>query len=88
MGAVVVAVLDAVTVEPDLVRARDGSGDLGQYLLRWFGHSSFAIRSGTGTSVIADPNFDVTPGIEADAVTVSNDHYTHNNIDLTTTTTK
>ena len=52
---------------------------LGQYDLRWFGHSSFAIRSGTGTRVVADPNFDVTPGITADAVTVSNDHYTHNN---------
>jgi len=67
---------------PDLVRARGAAGrELGEYRLRWFGHSSFAIRSGTGTRVMADPNFDVTPGIEADAVTVSNDHYTHNNID-------
>ncbi len=54
---------------------------LGQYQLRWFGHSSFAIRSGTGTRVVADPNFDVTPGITADAVTVSNGHYTHNNVE-------
>ncbi len=54
---------------------------LGQYSLRWFGHSSFAIRSGTGTRVVADPNFDVTPGITADAVTVSNGHYTHNNVE-------
>lgn len=54
---------------------------LGQYSVRWFGHSSFAIRSGTGTRVVADPNFDVTPGITADAVTVSNDHYTHNNVE-------
>ncbi len=54
---------------------------LGQYSVRWFGHSSFAIRSGTGTRVVADPNFDVTPGIAADAVTVSNDHYTHNNVE-------
>lgn len=60
-----------VTAKPDI--------GLGQYQLRWFGHSSFAIRSGTGTRVVADPNFDVTPGITADAVTVSNDHYTHNN---------
>ena len=28
---------------------------------------------------MADPNFNVTPGIQADAVTVSNDHFTHNN---------
>lgn len=67
---------------PNLARARAGlGGELGQYRVRWFGHSSFAIRSGTGTRIVADPNFDVTPGIEADAVTVSNDHFTHNNID-------
>lgn len=66
----------------DLVRVRRGRTEtLGQYHVRWFGHSSFAIRSGTGTRVVADPNFSVTPGIEADAVTVSNDHYTHNNVD-------
>ncbi len=75
---------------PDLARAVGVPGrlasasvesdiGLGQYTVRWFGHSSFAMRSGTGTRVVADPNFDVTPGIAADAVTVSNDHYTHNN---------
>ena len=62
-----------VSAKPDL--------GLGRYSLRWFGHSSFAIRSGTGTRVVADPNFDVTPGITADAVTVSNGHYTHNNVE-------
>jgi len=62
-----------VSAKPDI--------DLGRYSLRWFGHSSFAIRSGTGTRVVADPNFDVTPGITADAVTVSNGHYTHNNVE-------
>lgn len=70
---------------PDLVRvAGGGAASLGQYHLRWFGHSSFAIRSGTNTRVVADPNFDVTPGIAADAVTVSNNHYTHNNIEVVT----
>jgi L-ascorbate metabolism protein UlaG (beta-lactamase superfamily) len=63
--------LARASLEPDI--------GLGQYTVRWFGHSSFAMRSGTGTRVVADPNFDVTPGIAADAVTVSNDHYTHNN---------
>ncbi len=84
----VVKTLDA---GPDLARAvgmlagatvpGDANIGLGQYSIRWFGHSSFAIRSGTGTRVVADPNFDVTPGITADAVTVSNDHYTHNNVE-------
>ncbi len=65
---------------PDLVRVQGAR--LGEYRLRWFGHSSFAILSGTGTRVVADPNFDVTPGITADAVTVSNNHYTHNNVEV------
>ncbi len=52
---------------------------LGSYFINWFGHSSFLIQSGSRTKVVADPNFNVTPGIEADAVTVSTDHFTHNN---------
>jgi L-ascorbate metabolism protein UlaG (beta-lactamase superfamily) len=55
------------------------SPSLGSYFLNWFGHSSFLIQSGSQTKVVADPNFNVTPGIQADAVTVSNDHFTHNN---------
>ena len=65
-----------------LVQAR-GNGakapSLGSYFVNWFGHSSFLIQSGSHTKVVADPNFNVTPGIQADAVTVSNDHFTHNN---------
>jgi L-ascorbate metabolism protein UlaG (beta-lactamase superfamily) len=66
----------------DLVQTRRRSGPrLGQYYLEWFGHSSFLIHSGSRTKVVTDPNFNVTPGIEADAVTVSNDHVTHNNVE-------
>ena len=57
-----------------------GTPSLGQYFVQWFGHSSFLIHSGSQTKVVTDPNFDVTPGIRADAVTVSNDHFTHNNV--------
>ncbi|MFQ5850224.1 MAG: MBL fold metallo-hydrolase [Candidatus Binatia bacterium] len=65
----------------DLVQIRGGGRpSIGQYFVKWFGHSSFLIRSGTGTRVVTDPNFNVTPGIEANAVTVSNDHFTHNNV--------
>lgn len=66
----------------NLVQARGGalkSPSLGSYFLQWYGHSSFLIHSGSQTKVVADPNFNVTPGIQADAVTVSNDHFTHNN---------
>jgi L-ascorbate metabolism protein UlaG (beta-lactamase superfamily) len=65
-----------------LVQARGSamkSPSLGSYFLQWYGHSSFLIHSGSETKVVADPNFNVTPGIQADAVTVSNDHFTHNN---------
>ena len=65
-----------------LVQARGNgsrSPSLGSYFVNWYGHSSFLIQSGSQTKVVADPNFNVTPGIQADAVTVSNDHFTHNN---------
>lgn len=57
---------------------------LGHYFVQWYGHSSFLIHSGSQTKVVADPNFNVTPGIQADAVTVSNDHFTHNNVGAVT----
>lgn len=64
-----------------LVQARPGrSPRLGNYFVQWYGHSSFLIHSGSQTKVVTDPNFNVTPGIVADAVTVSNDHITHNNV--------
>jgi len=65
-----------------LVQVRGGNPNgpsLGSFFVRWYGHSCFLIHSGSQTKVVADPNFNVTPGIEADAVTVSNDHFTHNN---------
>ncbi len=66
---------------PDRVQIRPGpTPKLGNYFVQWFGHSSFLIQSGSQTKVVTDPNLDVTPGIRADAVTVSNDHITHNNV--------
>ena len=63
-----------------LIQSRPGRAPaLGDYFIQWYGHSSFLIHSGSQTKVVADPNFDVTPGIQADAVTISNDHFTHNN---------
>lgn len=66
----------------DLVQVRGGRENprLGHYFIQWFGHSSFLIHSGSQTKVVTDPNFNVTPGIDAHAVTVSNDHFTHNNV--------
>jgi hypothetical protein len=66
-----------VQVRPEAARR---APRLGNYFVQWFGHSSFLIQSGSATRVVTDPNLDVTPGIRADAVTVSNDHITHNNV--------
>jgi L-ascorbate metabolism protein UlaG (beta-lactamase superfamily) len=69
----------------DLVQTRAGKNPrLGHYYIQWYGHSSFLIHSGSQTKVVADPNFNVTPGIQADAITVSNDHFTHNNVGAVT----
>jgi L-ascorbate metabolism protein UlaG (beta-lactamase superfamily) len=69
----------------ELIQARSGkSPALGNYYIQWYGHSSFLIHSGSQTKVVADPNFNVTPGIQADAITVSNDHFTHNNVGAVT----
>jgi L-ascorbate metabolism protein UlaG (beta-lactamase superfamily) len=69
----------------EFIQARPRSGPaLGNYYIQWYGHSSFLIHSGSQTKVVADPNFNVTPGIQADAITVSNDHFTHNNVGAVT----
>ena len=49
------------------------------------GHSSFLLEESTGTKIVTDPFDDsvglTMPHIEADAVTISHDHYDHNNLD-------
>lgn len=51
--------------------------------IRYLGHSCFLLTESTGTSIVTDPygavGFDL-PSISADVVTVSHDHYDHNNV--------
>ena len=50
--------------------------------IRYLGHSCFSLTESTGTTVVCDPFGDVgfsMPRVRADVVTVSHDHYDHNN---------
>lgn len=52
--------------------------------IKYLGHSSFLLTSGTGTAIVTDP-YDgsigyAMPKVSADAVTVSHGHYDHNNV--------
>ena len=51
--------------------------------IRWLGHSSFLITSRNGTRIVTDPftaeiGYDF-PGVSAEFVTISHDHFDHNN---------
>lgn len=52
--------------------------------VKWFGHACFLITSPGGVRILTDP-FDASvgyqvPSVEADVVTVSHDHFDHNNV--------
>ena len=50
--------------------------------IQFLGHSCFKLTESTGKSVITDPysgiGYELPEGLEADAVTVSHEHYDHN----------
>lgn len=52
--------------------------------IQFLGHSCFKLTESTGTTIITDPygdiGYDLPEDLTADAVTVSHDHYDHNNV--------
>lgn len=55
----------------------------GRLRIRWLGHACFLITTPQGTRIVTDP-FDETvgyrvPDVETDIVTISHDHFDHNN---------
>ena len=56
--------------------------------IQFLGHSCFKLTESTGTTIITDPygdiGYDLPNDLTADAVTVSHDHFDHNNISAIT----
>lgn len=57
--------------------------------LTWLGQSCFLLGTAAGTRVLIDPipkgmGYDLPAGLRADVVTVSHDHFDHNNVALAT----
>lgn len=52
--------------------------------IQFLGHSCFKLTESTGTTIITDPysglGYDLPDGLTADAVTVSHNHFDHNNV--------
>ncbi|MBQ9730006.1 MAG: MBL fold metallo-hydrolase [Clostridia bacterium] len=52
--------------------------------IQYLGHSCFKLTESTGTTIITDPyggiSYELPDHLKADAVTVSHDHFDHNNV--------
>jgi L-ascorbate metabolism protein UlaG (beta-lactamase superfamily) len=46
--------------------------------IQWVGHSSFLIATATGTMALTDPNSWHPATVTPDVITISNEHFTHN----------
>src|SRR5215831_14036095 len=55
--------------------------------LSWLGQSCFVLETAAGTRIVMDPiprglGYDLPLGLKADAVTISHEHFDHNNLGL------
>lgn len=52
--------------------------------IQYLGHSCFKLTESTGTTIVTDPyggiSYELPDGLTADAVTVSHEHFDHNNV--------
>jgi L-ascorbate metabolism protein UlaG (beta-lactamase superfamily) len=57
--------------------------------LTWYGQSCFLLETAAGTRIVMDPipkgiGYELPQGLKADAVTISHEHYDHNNVAFVT----
>jgi L-ascorbate metabolism protein UlaG (beta-lactamase superfamily) len=79
------AALAAAVAACALVARAAGPPTVGK--LTWLGQSCFVLETAAGTRIVMDPipkglGYDLPAGLKADAVTISHEHFDHNNVGL------